>query len=186
MEKKAAAGRAKKALAFLLFLAVAVFCLFWGGRLVGRAADDAKGYEILFDEYTCVLEPEDPAEGLRQSFVWPGGRPLYGMRLNVAAFERVNYGTAHLDLYREDGSLAASSACDMTQLLDDVFYGFVFDKAFEGEADEELTLHFWYRPAGAEDRLGLWASEGRAEGFEHSSLDGTLAMQAMTRYTGSL
>ena len=82
---------AARLLGFAFFLLAAAFCLFWAGRLVAAGADERQDYLILNDEYSQILEA-DPEEGITQSFDWPAGSPLYGLRLDVAAFGRVNRG----------------------------------------------------------------------------------------------
>lgn len=140
---------------------LAILCLGWVGYTLHTGTQNLNQYEILHDEYIerQGLEPISPADGLRQTLKVDKATPLYGMRLMFATFERVAKGSITLQLER-GGQLLATSANDMTMLLDGAFVDFVFDAPVSLEKNTEYSLVLRWQPAAQEDQVLLVCGEG--------------------------
>ena len=182
-------GNLKKLAGLAALLLVCLLAVGWGYTQVRAAADDRAEYRIVNDEYSQVLAPADPAAGLDQTLQLKAGEPLYGVRLLFATYERVAQGQLTAQLLDGAGQPVATAACNLTELLDNTFYGLVFDRPYTAPADGAYTLHLSFAPLTEEDRVGLHCSQGAVEGFalaqaDGQALDATAALQYMTDYTG--
>ena len=111
------------------------------------------------------------------------------MRLLFATYERVAQGQLTAQLLDGAGQPVATAACSLTELLDNTFYGLVFDQPYTAPEDGAYTLHMSVAPLTEEDRVGLHCSQRAVEGFalaqaDGQALDATAALQYMTDYTG--
>lgn len=157
--------------------------------------------EIVNDDYSTLTEPLAAGGEIRQQMQVKG--KIYGVILNVATFNRVARGTLHVQLYAANGQLLATGSTDMTQLLDNTFHRFLFDAAVDGGTGASYTLLLTTTPESAADVLAFHRSSGPARDFvaegeaapryplAHFTLsqngqpvDGTLALQYVTRYAG--
>ena len=182
-------GNLKKLAGLAALLLVCLLAVGWGYTQVRAAADDRAEYRIVNDEYSQVLAPADPTAGLDQTLQLKAGEPLYGVRLLFATYERVAQGQLTAQLLDGAGQPVATAACNLTELLDNTFYGLVFDRPYTAPADGAYTLHLSFAPLTEEDRVGLHCSQGAVEGFalaqaDGQALDATAALQYMTDYTG--
>ena len=182
-------GNLKKLAVLAVLLLVCLLAVGWGYTQVRAAAADRAEYRIVNDEYSQVLAPADPAAGLDQTLQLKAGEPLYGVRLLFATYERVAQGQLTAQLLDGAGQPVATAACNLTELLDNTFYGLVFDRPYTAPADGAYTLHLSFAPLTEEDRVGLHCSQGAVEGFalaqaDGQALDATAALQYMTDYTG--
>ena len=174
-------------------LALAVLAaLAWTWYGVRQSADGRSRYEQLNDDYSRVVDPADPAAGLWQPFSVEADGPAYGARLLFSTHDRVLHGQMHLELLDAAGQRLAGAGCDMTALLDNTFYTFIFaEGAVPLAAGETYQLHIWYEPETAEDLAGLWASETALPGMalsDGAAPDGTLgtaALQLVVDHSGS-
>lgn len=182
-------GNIKKLAGLAALLLVCLLAVGWGYTQVRAAADDRAEYRIVNDEYSQVLAPADPEAGLDQTLQLKAGEPLYGVRLLFATYERVAQGQLTAQLLDGAGQPVATAACSLTELLDNTFYGLVFDQPYTAPEDGAYTLHMSVAPLTEEDRVGLHCSQRAVEGFALAQADGqvmdaTAALQYMTDYTG--
>ena len=182
-------GNIKKLAGLAALLLVCLLAVGWGYTQVRAAADDRAEYRIVNDEYSQVLAPADPEAGLDQTLQLKAGEPLYGVRLLFATYERVAQGQLIAQLLDGAGQPVATAACSLTELLDNTFYGLVFDQPYTAPEDGAYTLHMSVAPLTEEDRVGLHCSQRAVEGFalaqvDGQALDATAALQYMTDYTG--
>lgn len=174
-------------------LALAVLAaLAWTWYGVRQSADGRSRYAQLNDDYSRVVDPADPAAGLWQPFSVEADGPAYGARLLFSTHGRVLHGQMHLELLDAAGQRLAEAGCDMTALLDNTFYTFIFaEGAVDLAAGETYQLHIWYEPETAEDLAGLWASEAALPGMALSDgaapggALGTAALQLVVDHSGS-
>ena len=175
------------AVAAIILTASAV--LGWVGYdTLSRAAMQSERV-IVNDNYSAVTAPITDGEGVRQKIWVKGGTKLYGVSLNFHIFNRVQFGTAHVDLLDCDGNLIASSSRDMSSILDNTFKGFIFDKMQYSARDTQYVLHIWAEPQTVEDSFALWRSDKVYDGFEMTENGaesvGTVAIQYLTRHVGN-
>ena len=174
--------------AVLAVIVLAALAWTWYG--VRQTADGRSRYEQINDEYSQVVDPADPSAGLVQTFAWEKGGALYGVRLLFSIHGRVAHGTLYAELQDSAGTRLAGAACDMTALLDNTFYTFIFEEGpVNLTAGESYRLRVWYQPATAEDVVGLWASETvltdmPLTGGTADSGTGTAALQLVTDHSG--
>ena len=181
----------KKLAGLACLLLACLLAVLWGRRAVRDAADGQARYRIVNDEYSRVVELTDPINGVTQTLPLEAGETLYGVRLLFATYERVPHGTGHALLLDPAGDGVARADFDMTALLDNTFYGIVFEQPVTPAAAGDYTLLLRFDRATEEDRIGLYASEGAVAGMplamaNGGALDATAAVQYMTDYTGSL
>ena len=159
-----------------VFGAVGLLCLPDRARKTERT--------IVNDDYSTLTDRIDDSTGVKQEIYVKAGTKLYGVNMNFHIYDRVQYGTAFVDLYDSQGNLVASSSRDMTTILDNTFKGFIFDRMVYAREDSRYTLHIHAAPQTEEDGFALWKSEKTYTGFELSEGSGTVALQYITRHTG--
>lgn len=192
---------ARRHLAALALILVCCALLFgWFAAAYLPDAADRSERQIVNDDYATLTQPLAAGEALRQSLVVRGR--LYGVQLNVATFGRVAKGTLSLELLDESGAVVAANSTPMEQLLDNTFHRFLFNQAVEPAGSGNYTLVITAAPETGGDAIAFHRSDGPAEsyspsggrpaydlaGFELSqngqAVDGTLALQYVTRYAG--
>lgn len=178
-------------LAGVVLAAIVLAALAWTWYGVRQTADGRSRYEQINDEYSRVVDPADPSAGLVQTFAWEKGGAVYGVRLLFSIHGRVAHGTMHAELQDSAGTRLAGGSCNMTALLDNTFYTFIFKEGpVNLTAGESYRVRIWYEPATAEDVVGLWASETvladmPLTGGTADSGEGTAALQLVTDHSGS-
>jgi len=169
------------ALSLCIFTVVGMLCL----------PDRAQKTErtIVNDDYTVVTDRIADTSGVRQNIHVKAGTKLYGVNMNFHIYDRVQHGLVFVDMYDAGGNLVARSSRDMTTILDNTFKGFIFDRMVYSSEDSEYIIHVYAAPQSADDGFALWKSEKTYSGFEltenGNAAEGTIALQYITRHTGS-
>lgn len=144
---------------------------------------------IVNDDYSALTATVSDSAGIKQSIKVKAGTKLYGVNMNFHIYNKVQHGVAYVDLYDTAGNLLAYSSRDMTTILDNTFKGFIFDKMVYSSQDSDYVIHIYAAPEPGSDGFALWKSENTYAGFEMtdngSKTDGTVALQYITRHTGS-
>ncbi len=197
--KRPALRRHIIALAVILILCVGIFL--WVGATYLPDGIGRSERVLVNDDYSVAQGPLSAGDELRQDMVVQG--ELYGVVLDVATYGRVAQGTLHLRLVDDAGNVVAQNDTDMTTLLDNTFHGFAFDAPVDAGSGARYTLVITSSPATAEDVLGFWRSDGPARDIvtpkdatptydlrdftlaeNGATVDGTLALQYLTAYSG--
>ncbi|MEG1781740.1 MAG: DUF2142 domain-containing protein [Oscillospiraceae bacterium] len=78
---------------------------------------------------------------------------VYAVVLSFHTREKVLNGTVFLEIKDQANQVIAKSSVDMTQLLNDTFYGFLLDKPIEGKKGQKLSIDVFASPASEQDIL---------------------------------
>ena len=165
----------------------AALVLAWAGYDLAERVNDRPVFDIVNDDYSRTVEIPD-GEGLHQAISLRAGQRVYGVRVDMATFNRVfTTGTFHADLCGADGAVITTSYIDMLGLKDNTFVELIFDDPYTAPADGAYTLRFWIATTAAEP-LGLWASGAQVDEMALTgggqNLDATVALQFVTDYSG--
>ena len=160
------------ALAGALVALAALFVLGWVGLQTGRQANGRTRYTIINDDYTHTLELT-PGSRLGYTFAPVPGEEIYGLRVNFTTYDRVVRGSLHARLLAGEEELAVTDIAAVT-LLDNTFADILFsDEPLALPEGALLTAELSFIPDTAEDRLGVWVSDG-----------GAMALQTICDYSG--
>lgn len=184
-------AQAKAALRAALLVLAVLLALAWAWYTTAKAANEQPRYQIINDDYDHITAPIDPVQGLYQQIKAGPETPLYGVRLNLATYNKVVHGTLHVDLLDQSGTVLAGASADMTQVLDNTFMGLVFDHPVFPQKEESYQLHLYTEPAGPEDVVGLWAGPEKpgmalSDPLAKEPLKESAAIQYMIDYTGGV
>lgn len=150
-------------LALLLILLLCCAFFGWAAYTFLPEAMDRSRREIVNDDYAVLTEPLAADGELRQTMRVEGR--LYGVVLDVATYNRVAHGTLHMAVLDADGTELARCDTDMTELLDNTFHRFVFDRYVEAGEGGLYTLVLTLSPETEADVLGFHRSDGPAQDF---------------------
>lgn len=175
--------------AMTAILTISLLILAWVGYDTLPLASTQSERVIVNDDYSTITQPIKDEKGIKQTIQVKANSKLYGVSLNFHIFNRVQFGTAHVDLLDCDGNLIASSSRDMSSILDNTFKGFIFDKMQYSARDAQYILHIWAEPQTDEDCFALWRSDKVYDGFEMTENGaesvGTVAVQYINRHVGN-
>ena len=189
------------ALAAALLAAAAVWMLCrWVGYDLQQRLGSEPVYEIVNDDYSQIIDL--PEEGLIQQVPLKARETFYGVRLRFSTHGQLyKSGMLMVDVYDSHGDLIMQSAGNFLNIFDDTFTEFATPHGYTSMRNEVLTIHL-YNAVPWDGPLGLWASEGEADGLPlytvqagdasqgdmpaaGDPLDATLALQRVCDYSGN-